>query len=161
MGKANATTRCRIQPFRAHSESGSWERPGQFAYVSHQTRLNTRSKARRPIKVGIKKRGRSGTSRGSNPAGLCCSLSTREQGLVLHMEDKEVNVAARPPGGSPAEIGSLTASNLPLFLCGAQTGSWERPGTSEFFRRRSLFNIKGTQHHSAGHVNRKFFYKIK
>ena len=36
-------------------------------------KLDTRSKARRPIKVGIKGRGRSGTSRDSNPAGLCCS----------------------------------------------------------------------------------------
>ena len=41
--------------------------------ASHQTRLDTRSKARRPIKVGIKGRGRSGTSRDSNPACLCCS----------------------------------------------------------------------------------------
>ena len=39
--------------------------------ASHQTRLDTRSKARRPIKVGIK--GRSGTNRDSNPACLCCS----------------------------------------------------------------------------------------
>ena len=44
-----------------------------FANVSQQTRLDTRSKARRPIKVGIKGRGRLGTSRDSNPAGLCCS----------------------------------------------------------------------------------------
>ena len=29
-----------------------------FANVSHQTRLDTRSKARRPIKVGIKERRR-------------------------------------------------------------------------------------------------------
>ena len=42
-----------------------------FANVSHQTRLDTRSKARRPIKVGIKGRGRPGTRR--DPAGLCCS----------------------------------------------------------------------------------------
>ena len=33
-----------------------------FANVSHQTRLDTRSKARRPIKVGIMGWGRSGTS---------------------------------------------------------------------------------------------------
>ena len=39
-----------------------------FVAASHQTRLDTRSKARRPIKVGIKGRGRSGTSRDSNPA---------------------------------------------------------------------------------------------
>ena len=44
-----------------------------FVAASHQTGLDTRSKARRPIKVGIKGRGRSGTSRDSNPAGLCCS----------------------------------------------------------------------------------------
>ena len=44
-----------------------------FVAASHQTRLDTRSKARRPIKVGIKGRGRSGRSRDSNPAGLCCS----------------------------------------------------------------------------------------
>ena len=46
-----------------------------FVAASHQTGLDTRSKARRPIKVGIKGRGRSGTSRDSNPAGLCCSLA--------------------------------------------------------------------------------------
>ena len=40
-----------------------------FVAASHQTRLDTRSKARRPIKG----RGRSGTSRDSNPAGLCIS----------------------------------------------------------------------------------------
>ena len=44
-----------------------------FVAASHQTRLDTWSKARRPIKVGIKGRGRSGTSRDSNPAGLCGS----------------------------------------------------------------------------------------
>ena len=44
-----------------------------FVAASHQTRLDTWSKARGPIKVGIKGRGRSGTSRDSNPAGLCCS----------------------------------------------------------------------------------------
>ena len=44
-----------------------------FVAAPHQTRLDTRSKARRPIKVGIKGRGRSGTSRDSNPACLCCS----------------------------------------------------------------------------------------
>ena len=44
-----------------------------FVAASHQTRLDTRSKARRPIKVGIRGRGRSGRSRDSNPACLCCS----------------------------------------------------------------------------------------
>ena len=40
-----------------------------FVAASHLTRLDTWSKARRPIKVRIKGRGRLGT----NPAGLCCS----------------------------------------------------------------------------------------
>ena len=44
-----------------------------FVAASHQTRLDTRSKARRPIKVGIKGRGRSVRSRDSNPACLSCS----------------------------------------------------------------------------------------
>ena len=44
-----------------------------FVAASHQTGLDTRSKAQWPIKVRIKRRGRSGTSRDSNPAGLCCS----------------------------------------------------------------------------------------
>ena len=39
-----------------------------FVAASHQTGLDTRSKARRSIKVGIKGRGRSGTSRDLNPA---------------------------------------------------------------------------------------------
>ena len=44
-----------------------------FVAASHQRGLDTRSKARRPIKVEIKGRGRSGANRDSNPAGLCCS----------------------------------------------------------------------------------------
>ena len=41
-----------------------------FVDAFYQTGLETRSKARRPIKVEIKRgRGRSGTSRDSNPAG--------------------------------------------------------------------------------------------
>ena len=39
-----------------------------FVTASHQTGLDTRSKARRPIKVGIEGRERSGTSRDSSPA---------------------------------------------------------------------------------------------
>ena len=46
-----------------------------FVAASHQTGLDTRSKAQRPIKVGIKGRERSGTSRDSNPPGLCYSLT--------------------------------------------------------------------------------------
>ena len=44
-----------------------------FVCASQQTRLDTRSKGRRPIKVEIKGKGRLETSRGSNPADLCCS----------------------------------------------------------------------------------------
>ena len=75
-------TRCLIKgpksaivPFPG-PRSGPNSRTGSgavFVAASHQTRLDTRSKARRPIKVGIKGRGRSGTSRDSNPACLCCS----------------------------------------------------------------------------------------
>ena len=74
-------TRCLIKgpksaivPFPG-PRSGPKSRTGSgavFVAASHQTRLDTRSKARRPIKVGIKGRGRSGTSRDSNPACLCC-----------------------------------------------------------------------------------------
>ena len=52
---------------------GCWGFSSIFVAASHQTRLDTRSKARRPIKVGIKGRGRSGRSQDSNPACLCCS----------------------------------------------------------------------------------------
>ena len=99
-----------------------------FVTASHQTRLDTRSKARRPIKVGIKGRGRSGTSRDSNPACLCCSSAhlvqcepdeassftnpnvgparmpvcglNQTHGLVPSKGDKGDKNAARPPEGS-------------------------------------------------------------
>ena len=60
----------------ARMPDGPAKKPGSavvFVAASHQTRLDTRSKARRPIKVGIKGRGRSGRSRDSNPACQCCS----------------------------------------------------------------------------------------
>ena len=50
-----------------------------FVVASLQTGLDIRLKARRTIKVGIFARGRSGTSRDSNPAGLCCSLTHQAQ----------------------------------------------------------------------------------
>ena len=40
---------------------------------------------------------------------------TSQQGLVLYIGYKGVNVAAHPPKGGPAEAGDLTASNLPLI----------------------------------------------
>ena len=65
-----------------------------FVAASHQTRLDTRSKARRPIKVGIKGRGRSGTSRDSNPACLCCSSSH-----LVQCEPDEASSFANPNVG--------------------------------------------------------------
>ena len=75
-------TRCLIKcpksaivPFPG-PRSGPKSRTGPgavFVAASHQTRLDTRSKARRPIKVGIKGRRKSGTSQDSNPACQCCS----------------------------------------------------------------------------------------
>ena len=44
-----------------------------FVAASHQTGLDTKSIAWRPIKVRLKGRGKSGTSRDLNPPGLCCS----------------------------------------------------------------------------------------
>ena len=46
---------------------------GLFVSASHQTGLDTRSMTRRSIIEDIQGRGRSGTSRGSSPAGLCWS----------------------------------------------------------------------------------------
>ena len=106
-----------------------------LANASHQIRLDTRSKARRPIKMGIKGRGRSGTSRDSNPACLCCSSAHLVQcepdevssftnpnmgpstyaslwlkltrGLVPYVGYKGDKSAARPPEGSQVETRSL------------------------------------------------------
>ena len=79
---SSPTRRCLIKgpksaivPFPG-PRSGPKSRTGPgavFVAASHQTRLDTRSKAQRPIKVGIKERGRSGMSRDSNPACQCCS----------------------------------------------------------------------------------------
>ena len=65
-----------------------------FVAASHQTRLDTRSKARRPIKVGIKGRGRSVTSRDSNPACLCCSSA-----LLVQCEPDEASSFTNPNVG--------------------------------------------------------------
>ena len=168
MGKVNATTRCKIQPYGAR-----WERllrASIFACASHQTRLDTRSKARRPIKVEIKGRGRSGMSRGSNPADLCCSsahlvqcepdepsgftgprmgpgtyaslrLKLDSRSSAIQGVPKETKMQLAHPEVASSKLGALKASTLPLFLCRAQTSSRERPRTSEFSRRRSLFFI--------------------
>ena len=91
-----------------------------FANVSLKTRLDTRSIGRRQIKVGI--RGRKGRKRAEARTLLVyvahrltlCNVSLMSRSLL-----KGVYNAARQPGGSPVEAGSLTASRLPLFIFGA------------------------------------------
>ena len=79
--------------------------PPLFGNVSYQTRLDTQSKARRPIKVGIKGKGRLGTSRGSNPADLCCS------------SDHLVQCEPDEPGGfTSPRMGPRTYASLRLKL---------------------------------------------
>ena len=65
-----------------------------FVAASHQTQLDTWSKARRPIKVGIKRRGRSGTSWDSNPAGLC-----RSSAHLVQCEPDEASSFTNPNVG--------------------------------------------------------------
>ena len=79
-----------------------------FVAASHQTRLDTRSKARRPIKVGIKGRGRSGRSRDSNPACLCCSSAH-----LVQCEPDEASSFTNP------NVGPGTYASLRLKL-----GAW-------------------------------------
>ena len=86
-----------------------------FVAASHQTRLDTRSKARRPIKVGIKGRGRSGTSRDSNPACLCCSLAH-----LVQCEPDEASSFTNPNVG-PGTYASLRLK-LDAWSSAAQGG---------------------------------------
>ena len=92
----------------ARMPDGPAKRPGAcqvFVAASHQTRLDTRSKARRPIKVGIKGRGRSGTSRDSNPACLCCSSAH-----LVQCEPDEASSFTNP------NVGPGTNASLQLKL---------------------------------------------
>ena len=73
-----------------------------FVAAFHQTGLDTRSKARRLIKMGMKGRGRSGTSRDSKPAGLRCSST--------HLVQSE-----------PYEVSSFPHPNMGL---GTYAGLW-------------------------------------
>ena len=82
-----------------------------FVAASHQTRLDTRSKARRPIKVGIKWRGRSGTSRDSNPACQCCSSAH-----LVQCEPDEASSFTNP------NVGPGTYASLRLKL-----DAWSSP----------------------------------
>ena len=65
-----------------------------FVVASHQTQLDSWSKARRPIKVRIKGRGNSGTSWDSNPAAQCCSSS-----LLVQCEPDEASSFTNPNVG--------------------------------------------------------------
>ena len=67
--------------------------------------IGTRSKARRPIKVGINGRGRSGTSRDSNPACLCCSSAH-----LVQFEPDEASSFTNP------NVGQGTYASLRLKL---------------------------------------------
>ena len=85
-----------------------WGTHSLFANVSHQTRLDTRSIARRPIKVRI--RGGEGRERAGARALLVYvahQLTEWNVSLKSRSLSKGVNNAARPPGGSPAETGAL------------------------------------------------------
>ena len=99
------------------------KRPGKYVFVaaSHQTGLDTRSKARRPIKVGI--RGREGRERAETRTLLVIDpLSAL----------RWVWKAACPPEGGPTEVGGFSASNLPLVSIPHPTwmpdGPAKRPG---------------------------------
>ena len=86
-----------------------------FVAASDQTRLDTRSKDRRPIKVGIKGRGRSGTSRDSNPACLCCSSAH-----LVQCEPDEASSFTNPNVG-PGTYASLRLK-LDAWSCAGQGG---------------------------------------
>ena len=92
-------------PHHRRQENARQERAVVFVAASHQTRLDTRSKARRPIKVGIKGRGRSGRSRDSNPACQCCSSA--------HLVQCEPDEAS---GFTNANVGPGTYASLRLKL---------------------------------------------
>ena len=85
-----------------------------FVAASYQTRLDTWSKARRPIKVGIKGRERSGTSRDSNPAGLCCSSAH-----LVQCEPDEASSFTNPnvgPGTYALSTSSLGCKALSIVI---------------------------------------------
>ena len=85
--------------------------------ASHQTRLDTRSKARRPIKVGIKGRGRSGTSRDLNPACLCCSSAH-----LVQCEPDEASSFTNPNVGP----GTYASLRLKLDAWSSAVYGWQR-----------------------------------
>ena len=154
-----------------------------FVAASHQTRLDTRSKARRPIKVGIKGRGRSGRSRDSNPACLCCSSAH-----LVQCEPDEASSFTNP-NVSPGTYASLRLK-LDAWSSAVQRGqkcssptrrlpsrSWGpiRPRVYSWFRapirhecqtaqcqrglKRACWYYEGAVTHSSSRVDIKFFDK--
>ena len=88
-------TECNPTTGEERPHTNALEHPwGLFVAASQQTGLDTRSKARRPIKVGIKGNGRSGTSQDSNPAGLCCSSAH-----LVQFEPEEASSLTNPNVG--------------------------------------------------------------
>ena len=140
-----------------------------FVAASHQTRLDTRSKARRPIKVGIKGRGRSGRSRDSNPACQCCSSAH-----LVQCEPDEASGFTNPNVG-PGTYASLRLK-LDAWSSAVQRGqkcssptrrlpsrSWGpiRPRVCSWFRglKRACWYYEGAVTHSSSRVDIKFFDK--
>ena len=102
------------------------KRAEYLSLPSHQTRLDTRSKARRPIKVGIKGRGRSRTSRDSNPACLYCSsahLVQCAEYLSLPPTRHDLTQGQKPEGrlkwGERGGEGRERAETRTLLVCAA------------------------------------------
>ena len=118
-----------IVPFPG-PRSGPKSRTGPglvYVAASHQTRLDTRSKARRPIKVGIKWRRRSGRSRDSNPACLSCSSAQ-----LVQCEPDEASSFTNP------NVGPGTYASLRLKLdawSSAVQGGQRRQKCSSHTRR--------------------------
>ena len=120
---------CRHSPFGAPGNKppeggislGGWPPEAVvFVAASHQTRLDTRSKARRPIKVGIKGRGRSGRSRDSNPACLCCSSAH-----LVQCEPDEASSFTNPNVGP----GTYASLRLKLDAWSSAGGNLQCRGT--------------------------------
>ena len=113
---------------KSRTGPGELTGPGAaFVAASHLTRLDTRSKARRPIKVGIKGRGRSGRSRDSNPACLCCSSAH-----LVQCEPDEASSFTNP------NVGPGTYASLQLKLdawCSAVQGGQRSQKCSSPTRR--------------------------
>ena len=106
----------------ARMPDGPAKKPGVcpiFVAASHQTRLDTRSKARRPINVGIKGRGRSGTSRDSNPIFVAVSHQTRLDTRSKARRPIKVGIKGRGRSGTSRDSNPacLCCSSAHLVQC--------------------------------------------